>query len=119
MINGNIDAGTCRRNIYICLMMVTDTLIDKLADLSMLEFSGEEKSELKVELEKMIGFINKLNELDTTGIQPLLHMSPNADISREDVVAGQISKENAFRNAPLHDDAFFKVPKVIQKNQNS
>jgi len=96
-------------------MNVTDALIDKLADLSRLEFDDFEKEEIKDELEKMIGFIDKLNELDTTGVQPLLHMSENVNVFRTDTVKGQISREDVFKNAPLHDDEFFKVPKVIKK----
>ncbi len=63
----------------------------------------------------MIGFIDKLNELDTTGVSPLLHMSENVNILRKDEVNGEIGKEAVFRNAPLHDNDFFKVPKVIKK----
>ena len=96
-------------------MNVNDALIDKLAHLSRLEFSKEEKEEIKNDLEKMIGFINKLNELDTTGVEPLLHMSENVNVFRKDEVEGEISKEDVFRNAPSHDDNFFKVPKVIKK----
>ncbi|MEO5649759.1 MAG: Asp-tRNA(Asn)/Glu-tRNA(Gln) amidotransferase subunit GatC [Ginsengibacter sp.] len=96
-------------------MIVNDTLIEKLAHLSRLELKDEEKEEMKTELEKMIGFIDKLNELDTTGVEPLLHMSENVDIFRNDEVSGQISKEEVFKNTPLHDDDFFKVPKVIKK----
>lgn len=96
-------------------MDVNDALIEKLAHLSRLEFGEEEKKEIKNDLEKMIGFIDKLNELDTTGVEPLLHMSENVNILRKDEVSGEISKEEVFRNAPLHDDNFFKVPKVIKK----
>lgn len=96
-------------------MDVNDALIDKLAHLSRLEFAESEKQEIKSDLEKMIGFFDKLNELDTTGVEPLLHMSENVNIFRKDEVKGQISKEDVFRNAPLHDDQFFKVPKVIKK----
>ncbi len=96
-------------------MDVNDALIDKLAHLSRLEFAEEEKQEIKNDLEKMIGFIDKLNELDTTGVEPLLHMSENENIFRKDEVTGSISKEDVFKNAPLHDDQFFKVPKVIKK----
>lgn len=96
-------------------MNVNDALIDKLAHLSRLEFSLDEKEEIKNDLEKMIGFIDKLNELDTTGVEPLLHMSENINVFRKDEVKGEISKEDVFRNAPSHDDNFFKVPKVIKK----
>jgi aspartyl-tRNA(Asn)/glutamyl-tRNA(Gln) amidotransferase subunit C len=96
-------------------MMINDALLDKLAHLSMLEFETDEKEEMKIELEKMFSFIEKLNELDTTGVEPLLHMSENVDVFREDEVTGQISREEVFRNALVHDDEFFKVPKVIKR----
>jgi aspartyl-tRNA(Asn)/glutamyl-tRNA(Gln) amidotransferase subunit C len=96
-------------------MNVNDALIEKLANLSRLEFTEEEKAEIKNDLEKMIGFIDKLNELDTTGVQPLLHMSDNVNVFRKDIVEGEINRKDVFRNAPLHDDEFFKVPKVIKK----
>ena len=96
-------------------MNVNDALIEQLAHLSRLEFNEEEKEEIKNDLEKMIGFIDKLNELDTTGVEPLLHMSDNVNVFRKDAVTGQISRKDVFKNAPLHDDDFFKVPKVIKK----
>jgi aspartyl-tRNA(Asn)/glutamyl-tRNA(Gln) amidotransferase subunit C len=64
----------------------------------------------------MIGFFDKLNELDTTGVEPLLHVGENVNILRKDEVKGEIDKEKVFKNAPLHDNEFFKVPKVIKKN---
>jgi aspartyl-tRNA(Asn)/glutamyl-tRNA(Gln) amidotransferase subunit C len=96
-------------------MNVNDALIEKLANLSRLEFDETEKEEIKNDLEKMIGFIDKLNELDTTGVEPLLHMSENVNVFRNDEVKGEINREDVFRNAPLHDKEFFKVPKVIKK----
>lgn len=96
-------------------MDVNDQLIDKLANLARLEFNAVEKEEIKKDLQQMIGFIEKLNELDTTGVEPLRHMSENINILREDEVGGMISREDTFKNAPLHDGRFFKVPKVIRK----
>ena len=96
-------------------MNVNDELVDKIANLARLEFNSQEKEEIKSDLQQMIGFIDKLNELDTTGVEPLLHMSENINVLREDEVSGTISREEAFRNAPLHDEQFFKVPKVIRK----
>lgn len=96
-------------------MNVNDELIDKLANLARLEFNDEEKKEIKKDLQEMIGFIDKLNELDTTGVEPLLHMSDNINVFRDDEVAGMISREEALKNAPMHDEQFFKVPKVIKK----
>jgi len=96
-------------------MNIDDQLIDNLAQLSRLEFNDEEKVEIKSDLGKMLGFIDKLNELDTTGIDPLLHMTENVNIFRIDKVEGEISRNDVFKNAPLHNDEFFKVPKVIKK----
>ena len=96
-------------------MNVNDVLIEKLANLSRLQFDESEKEEIKADLEQMIGFIDKLNELDTTGVAPLLHMTENVNVFREDEVKGEINREDVFRNAPLHDEEFFKVPKVIKK----
>jgi aspartyl-tRNA(Asn)/glutamyl-tRNA(Gln) amidotransferase subunit C len=96
-------------------MKVDNALIEKLANLSRLEFAEEEKASIKNDLEKMIGFIDKLNELDTSGVAPLLHMSNNVNIFRNDTVNGEISRKDVFKNAPLHDEEFFKVPKVIKK----
>ena len=96
-------------------MNVNDEMVDKIANLARLEFNSEEKEDIKNDLQQMIGFIDKLNELDTTGVEPLLHMSENINVLREDEVSGTISREEAFKNAPLHDEQFFKVPKVIRK----
>jgi aspartyl-tRNA(Asn)/glutamyl-tRNA(Gln) amidotransferase subunit C len=96
-------------------MEVNDALIEKLARLAQLEFSEAEKREIKTDLEKMIGFIDKLNELDTTGVAPLLHMTNNVNVLRKDEVKGEVSREEVFKNAPMHDTNFFKVPKVINK----
>ena len=96
-------------------MNVNDEMVDKIANLARLEFNSEEKENIKNDLQQMIGFIDKLNELDTTGVEPLLHMSENINVLREDEVSGTISREEALKNAPLHDEQFFKVPKVIRK----
>ena len=96
-------------------MEVNDALVDKLSRLARLKFDASEKDEIKKDLEKMIAFVEKLNELDTTGVKPLLHMSDEVNVLREDEVKGSITREDALRNAPLHDKQFFKVPKVIRK----
>jgi aspartyl-tRNA(Asn)/glutamyl-tRNA(Gln) amidotransferase subunit C len=96
-------------------MEVNDALVDKLATLSRLQFDDAEKAAVKKDLQHMISFVDKLNELDTTGVEPLLHMSENLNVLREDEVKGSISREEALKNAPVHDGSFFKVPKVISK----
>lgn len=96
-------------------MEVNDQLVDKLAHLSRLQFSDAEKEGIKNDLQRMIGFVEKLNELDLANVEPLLHMSPEVNVLREDELRGSVSRSEALRNAPLHDEQFFKVPKVIKK----
>lgn len=96
-------------------MEVNDELIDKLAHLARLKFKDEEKEKIKSDLQQMIHFIEKLEEVDTTGIEPLLFMTDEVNVLREDEVNGSVSREVALQNAPFKDDKFFKVPKVIRK----
>lgn len=96
-------------------MKVNDELIDKLANLARLTFEPTEKADIKKDLQKMISFIEKLNELDTTGVEPLLFMTDEVNVLREDEVKGSITRQEGLMNAPLKDDQFFKVPKVIRK----
>lgn len=100
--------------VLLCLIMeVTDQLIDHLAKLSRLSFNAVEKQELKSDLQQMISFVKKLQEVDTTGIPPLTHMGSSENALRKDEVKGMITREEALLNAPVKDDNFFKVPKVI------
>ena len=96
-------------------MEVNDAMIEKLAHLARLKFNDSEKEEIKNDLQKMIAFVEKLNELNLDGVEPLLHMSDEVNVLREDEVKGSISREEALKNAPFHDEQFFKVPKVIKK----
>jgi aspartyl-tRNA(Asn)/glutamyl-tRNA(Gln) amidotransferase subunit C len=96
-------------------MEVNDALVDKLANLARLKFNTQEKENIKNDLQQMIQFVEKLNELDTTGVEPLLHMSEAINVLREDEIKNSVSREEGLKNAPLHDDQFFKVPKVIKK----
>ena len=81
----------------------------------MLQFSEEERASIKADLQKMIGFVDKLKELDTTGVEPLLHMSPNVNVLRDDVPGNMLSREAALENAPQHNGVYFMVPRVINK----
>ncbi|MCX6210577.1 MAG: Asp-tRNA(Asn)/Glu-tRNA(Gln) amidotransferase subunit GatC [Bacteroidetes bacterium] len=96
-------------------MEITIQTIDKLANLSQLQFNDEEKVALQSDLEKMIGFINQLEKVDTTGVEPLQHISDAVNVLREDELKGSITREEALLNAPSKDEQFFKVPKVIKK----
>ena len=95
-------------------MEVTDDMINNLAALSRLQFNELEKEEIKKDLQRMISFVEKLNEVDTTGVEPLLHMSEVMNVYREDKIEGSMPKAEALANAPSADKDFFKVPKVIK-----
>src|SRR5829696_7243379 len=97
-------------------MEVNDALLDKLAHLARLYIEPAEKEGLKQDLQRMISFVEKLQELDTAGTEPLLHMTGTTNVLREDVVEGSVSREEALKNAPDTDGVFFKVPKVIKKD---
>lgn len=96
-------------------MEVNEALVDKLANLSRLDFGADEKKAIRSDLQKMIQFVEKLNELNTEGVEPLLHMTDNVNVLRADEVAGSIGRTEALSNAPATDGTFFNVPKVIKK----
>ena len=96
-------------------MEVNNALVEKLAKLSRLQFDEKEKEEIRNDLQRMIGFVEKLNELDLDNTEPMLFMSQETNVYREDEVKGSVTREEALKNAPVHDGQFFKVPKVIRK----
>ncbi|MEP6712876.1 MAG: Asp-tRNA(Asn)/Glu-tRNA(Gln) amidotransferase subunit GatC [Ferruginibacter sp.] len=102
-------------NRYFCLMEVNETLIDKLANLAKLEFDPVQKQQIKTDLQQMIHFINKLEEVNTDDVLPLLHINDNVNVMRNDFVEVNINQGEALNNAPVQDGTFFKVPKVIKK----
>ena len=96
-------------------MEVNHALIDKLSLLARLQIKPDEKDKLRDDLQQMIGFIEKLQELDTTGIEPLMHLTEEINVLRADEVKGSVTREEALQNAQLKNNSFFMVPKVIKK----
>ena len=94
-------------------MHIDKSLVEHLANLSCLHFTEDEMVSMQSDLEKMIGFVEKLNELDTTGVEPLRHMSSVQDIFREDLPSGKMDVADALKNAEKHTNQFFTVPKVL------
>ena len=90
-------------------------MIEKLANLARLKFNETEKVQIKSDLQNMIGMIEKMNELDTTDVAPLLHITENVNVLREDMVEGSITNEEALQNAANKNAPFFIVSKVIKK----
>ena len=96
-------------------MDISNEMVDKLADLAKLEFNSEEKEKIKDDLNKIITFIDKLNELDTEHVEPLIFMTDEVNILREDEVKQVIMHEDALKNAPAKDSDYFRVPKFLEK----
>ena len=96
-------------------MQVDNKLVGHLAHLSRLNVAPEKMDKLVADMQDLVGFVEKLNELDTNGTEPLMHMGDAYNVLRKDEVNGSISREEALKNAPLKDDEFFKVPTVIKK----
>ena len=96
-------------------MEINDAMIDKLANLARLKFDETEKVQIKSDLQNMIGMIEKMNELDTTDVAPLLHITNNVNVLRDDIVEGSITNEEALQNAANKNAPFFIVPQVIKK----
>jgi aspartyl-tRNA(Asn)/glutamyl-tRNA(Gln) amidotransferase subunit C len=95
-------------------MEITDQIIDKLANLARLKFEPTEKVAIKNDLQNMIGLIAKMDELDTTNVEPLLHMN-DVSYSRADEVKNCITNAEAMLNAKINKAPHFIVPTVIKK----
>jgi aspartyl-tRNA(Asn)/glutamyl-tRNA(Gln) amidotransferase subunit C len=94
-------------------MTIDEESVDKIAHLARLELTGDEKQEMIKDMNKILDFMAKLNEINTTGIEPLIYMTDEVNVLREDVVKHEVTHQEALLNAPKHDDDFFLVPKVI------
>ena len=96
-------------------MKITDEIVEHIAHLARLEFIGEEKQEIKQDMEKIINFMDALNSVDTSGIEPLIFMSDEVNVLREDVAVETILKNDALKNAPKKDSDYIRIPKVLNK----
>lgn len=92
---------------------ISDETIEYVGILAKLELSGEEKEQAKSDMEKMLAYIDTLNELDTEGIEPMSHVFPVKNVFREDIVRNGDGSGDTLANAPLAKDQGFKVPKTI------
>jgi len=90
--------------------------VDEVAHLARLEFNDEAKAEILNDMNRMLAFVDKLNELDTTNIEPLIYMTDEVNVMREDEPKDTLTQKEALKNAPKKDSDYFKVPKVIDNN---
>lgn len=95
-------------------MKISEETIEKMAHLSRLELSETEKESMKNDLTNIVTWMEQLNEVDTSGVEPLTHMSEELNIFRDDEAKNNISRVDALVNSPANDDLYFSVPKVIE-----
>jgi aspartyl-tRNA(Asn)/glutamyl-tRNA(Gln) amidotransferase subunit C len=96
-------------------MKIDEATVDKIAHLARLEFDGEAKTRIINDMNNMLAFVEKLNELDTSNVEPLIYMNDEVNVLREDEVIHAITQAEALKNAAKHDSDYFKAPKVIEK----
>jgi aspartyl-tRNA(Asn)/glutamyl-tRNA(Gln) amidotransferase subunit C len=96
-------------------MKIDSKTVDKLAELAKLEFDEASRNEIVNDLNRIVSFVEKLNELDTSSVEPLVYLSDSTNVMRDDVVKQVITQEEALKNAPKRDSDYIKAPKVIDK----
>ena len=95
-------------------MIINQKTVQDIAHLARLEFNDEDEKEMMGEMNKILEWMNKLNEVNTEGVEPLIHMSSELTVLREDQVSNELDHERALKNAPNKDSNYFRVPKVIE-----
>jgi aspartyl-tRNA(Asn)/glutamyl-tRNA(Gln) amidotransferase subunit C len=92
---------------------IDEAEVRKVAKLSRLDLSEEEVAEFAEQLSAILGYVEKMNELDTEGVEPLAHCLPVRNVFREDAVQESMGTGTTLANAPDADEEFFKVPKIL------
>lgn len=96
-------------------MKVTEEIVDHIAHLARLEFSGERKVAIQNDLERIIQFMDKLQEVDTENVEPLIFMTKEMGHLREDIPLNTLTQDEVLKNAPKKDSDYFRIPKVLDK----
>src|ERR1041384_6822516 len=96
-------------------MKVDKQTVDHIAHLARLEFESEAKEKILSDMNQMLAFVEKLNELNTENVEPLIYMNQEENNLREDIPQTSISQKDALKNAPKKDSDYFKVKKVVEK----
>lgn len=97
-------------------MKIDVEVIEKLSALSKLKFNEKETELISEDLSKMLDFINKLKEVNTDGVEPLIHINEEINNWREDQLDEMLSQTEALENSPSKDGTYFKIPKVLDKS---
>lgn len=94
--------------------VISDETIEYVGILAKLELSREEKEAAKNDMGRMLDYIDMLNELDTSGVEPMSHVFAMNNVFREDVVTNGDDRDNMLKNAPECKDGAYKVPKTVE-----
>lgn len=95
-------------------MKIDRALLDRIAHLARLEFDEKDAEKMMSDMTSIVSWVEKLNEVDTEGVEPLTTMSHELNVFRDDRVGEHLAREQALRNAPQKDAEFFRVPRVIE-----
>ena len=95
-------------------MEITLDLISYLEKLGRIKLTDDEKAKTLIDLRSILGYIDKLNELDTDSVEPLSHAFPITNVYREDIVTNTDRRDAILSNAPAQKDGSFKVPKTVE-----
>ncbi len=96
-------------------MKIDKDTVERVAALARLSFNEEEKEKLRIELSNILTLCEKLNEVDTNDVEPLIFLTDEINAFRDDTPQGAIAKELALKNAPQKDSDYFKMPKVLDR----
>jgi aspartyl-tRNA(Asn)/glutamyl-tRNA(Gln) amidotransferase subunit C len=96
-------------------MKITNDIVAHIAHLARLEFEGVESESVRMDLENIVAFMDRLNAVDTSGVEPLVFMLDEVNRLREDNASSTINREEALKNAPKKDSDYFRIPKVLEK----
>ena len=96
-------------------MNIDNETIAKMAHLARLDVNPNEQASLLKDMNNILHFMEKLNELDTSAVEPLIYLTDEVNVFREDIASREISPEEALKNAPKQDGTYFQVAKVIDK----
>ena len=96
-------------------MKITLQEVEHVARLARLALSDEEKEQMRSQLDRILGYIEKLNQLETSGVEPTSHVIPMTNVFREDAVVPSLPRGEALGNAPDPHEGFFRVPRIIEQ----
>lgn len=96
-------------------MKITDEIVDHISHLARLKFENEKKEQIKGDMNKIITFMDKLSEVNTDNVEPLIFISDEVNVLREDIPEVTIAQQEALKNAPKKDSDYFRIPKVLDK----